>query len=197
MKLARASELGITVVAALCLLAGYRVLLWPGRLKQESVQGAKHFSAQEDLYNKLLDGWTTIEPKKCGKPTAKLGFFESITREHDGSLTLARSDASYSKLSMDELAKLLDAKPEVVRFAVDALSAAESPEIIQSGPAVKIISRESDTRGYLHVDQSCSYAAATYAFWSEQPGNFTAEHPGQYVGLKSLGGGWYYYIEQR
>ncbi len=97
---------------------------------------------------------------------------------------------------MRELTSRLEARPEVVRSELETLTLVGSPEIIQSGGAVHILSAENDTRGYLHIDVSCA-GAVNYAFWSKQPGNFTVENPGHYVGLKSLGSGWYYYIEQR
>jgi hypothetical protein len=167
------------------------------RRKQESI-AVEGFDAKENLYSKLLDSWTEIVPVRCGKPTATPGIvtFESITIGHDGGFSLATNNASFTNVSIDELARRLDAKPEVVRSTLDTLRLVESPEIIQSGAEVKIISPENDTHGFLHIDQACS-DAATIAFWSEQSGNFTADNPGPYIGLKSLGSGWYYYVEQR
>ncbi len=166
-------------------------------LKQASI-AVGWFHAKEDLYQKLLNSWTEIVPAKCGRPTSAPGVVtsKSITIEHDGGLSLATNDGRYSKLSIEELATRLDANPEAVRSVVHTLRLLESPEIIQSGAEVKVISPENDTHGYLHVDQSCPNAA-TYAFWSEQSGNFTADNPGHYIGLKNLGSGWYYYVEQR
>jgi hypothetical protein len=97
---------------------------------------------------------------------------------------------------MKELTSRLEARPEVVRSELETLNLVGSPEIIQSGGTVQVISAANDTRGYLHIDASCA-GAVNYAFWSQQPGNFTVENRGQYVGLKSLGKGWFYYIEQR
>ncbi|HEX6771668.1 MAG TPA: hypothetical protein VF126_06565 [Acidobacteriaceae bacterium] len=189
----------MAVLAVSIYLAGvaYMHYAQSSHLKQAAI-AVEQFHPKETLYSKLLDGWTEIVPAKCGKPTATPGgvTFESITREHDGRFSLATNDASYSKVSIDELARRLDAKPKVVRSALDTLSLVGSPEIIQSGAEVKIISAENDTHGYLHIDQSCS-DAAIYASWSERPGNFTADNPGPYSGLKALGNGWYYYVEQR
>jgi len=167
------------------------------QLKEES-SAVEQFHAKENLYRKLLDSWIELVPGKCGKSTATPGTvaFVSITRDHDGGFSLATNDAGSAKVSIDELARRLDAKPEVVSSTLDTLNLVGSPEIIQSGAEMKIISSENDTHGYLHIDQSCP-DAATIAFWSEPPGNFTADHPGQYTGLKSLGSGWYYFAEQR
>jgi hypothetical protein len=166
-------------------------------LREQSI-AVEQFRAKENLYRELIDGWTEIAPAKCGNPTPTGGIvtFESIRREHDGGFSLATNSTSYSKVSIDELARRLDTKPEVVRSVIDTLGLVGSSEIIQSGAEVKIISPGNDTHGYLHIDQSC-LDAATIAFWSEQPGNFTADHPGRYIGLEALGAGWYYYIEQR
>jgi len=190
------------VVAALGLFAyltavAYTKYAQSSRLKQEAA-AVEQFHERESLYSKLLTSWTELVPGKCGKSTATPGTvgFVSITRDHEGGFSLATNDASSAKVSTDELARRLDAKPEVVRSTLDTLRLVESPEMIQSGAEVKIISPENDTHGYLHIDQSCP-DAATIAFWSEQPGNFTADHPGRYTGLKSLGSGWYYYMEQR
>lgn len=188
------------VVAGFCTyLVGvmYTKYTQSSRLERESV-AVEQFHAKENLYSKLLNSWTEIVPAKCGNASATPGVVasESLSREHDGKFSVTTNDASYSDVSIDELAKQLDAKPEIVRSALDELDLVGSPEIIQSGAEVKVISPENNTHGYLHVDQSCA-EAATIAFWSEQRGNFTADNPGHYIGLKSLGGGWYYYVEQR
>lgn len=199
MRQARALKLCIAIIVTVgAVVAGYRAFLWPERLEHEASLGEKSFHDHQDLYRKLLDGWTTIQPEKCGAPTSTPGFvsFESITRERDGAFSLATTHASYRNVSMNELAQRLNAQPETVRSLLNLLSLVGSPEIVQSGADLKIVSQKNDTRGYLHIDQTCSNAA-TIAFWSGQPGNFTADHPGQYLGLKALGGGWYYYAEQR
>jgi hypothetical protein len=167
------------------------------RLKEASIAVGR-FQAKGDMYRKLLESWTEIVPTKCGQPASTPGFVtsESITRERDGGFSAATNGGSYSKLSIEQLAARLNAKPEVARSVADNLRLLESPEIIQSGAEVKVISQENDTHGYLHIDQSCP-DAATYSSWSEQPGNFTPDNPGHYIGLKSLGSGWYYYMEQR
>jgi hypothetical protein len=190
------------VLAALVLcvyLAGmaYTKYAQSSRLKRASV-AVEQFHAKENLYLKLLESWTEIAPAKCGRPAPMPGIVtsESITREHDGGLSLATNEGSYPKLSIEQLATRLDAKSEAVRSVVETLGLLESPEILQSGAEVEVISQENDTHGYLHIDQSCP-GASTYASWSEQPGNFTADNPGHYIGLKNLGNGWYYYMEQR
>lgn len=192
--------LAVSAALALCgYLAGvaYTKYAHSSRLKKASI-AVEQFHAKENVYVKLLAAWTEIEPTKCGRPAGTPGFvtFESITREHDGGLSLATSEGSYTKLSIEQLATKLHTKPEAVRSVVDALRLLESPEILQSGAEVKVISQENDTHGYLHIDQSCP-DAATYASWSEQAGNFTADNPGHYIGLRNLGSGWYYYMEQR
>jgi hypothetical protein len=190
------------VVAAVVLCVCFAIVAYTRytqalRLKQTSI-AVGNFYAKGHLYQKLLESWTEIEPAKCGQPASTPGAvsFESITREHEGGISLATNEASYSKLSIGNLATKLNAKPEAVRSVVDTLRRLESPEIIQSSAEVKVISPENDTRGYLHIDQSCPNAA-TYAFWSRQPDNFNADNPGHYIGLKSLRNGWYYYAEQR
>jgi hypothetical protein len=177
--------------------AAYMKYTQSSRLKQEAT-AVEQFHAKENLYLKLLESWTEIVPAKCGQPASTPGFVtsESITREHDGGLSLATNEGNYSKLSIEQLATRLDAKPEAVRSVVDTLGLLEAPEIVQSGAEIKVISQENDTHGYLHIDQSCP-GAATYASWSKQAGNFTVDNPGHYMGLKSLGSGWYYYMEQR
>jgi hypothetical protein len=191
---------GAVAVLGLCIYlaaVAYTKFAQSSRLREVAV-AAGQFQAKEDLYRKLLESWTGIVPVKCGQPASIPGFVasKSITREHDGGFSLATNGEVYSKLSMEQLATKLDANPEAVRSVVDTLRLLESPEILQSGAEVKVISQENDTHGYLHIDQSCP-DAATYASWSEHTGNFTADNPGHYIGLKNLGNGWYYYMEQR
>lgn len=191
---------GAVVVFGLCIYlaaAAYTKYAQSSRLKQVAF-ASEQFQTKEELYRKLLESWAEIVPAKCGQPTSNPGFVasESITREHDGEFSLATNGGTYSKLSIEQLAARLNATPEAVRSVVDTLRLLESPEIIQSGAEVKVISRDNDTHGYLHIDESCPDAAA-FVSWSEQKGNFTADNPGHYIGLKNLGSGWYYYMEQR
>jgi hypothetical protein len=190
------------VVAAFGLCAYLAVVAYTkyaqsSRLKQEAAAVEK-FHERESQYNKLLTSWEKLMPVKCGKSTGILGTvaFMSITRSNDGELSLETNDASYSRVSIDDLARLLGVESESVRSTLDALGLVESQEIIQSGPEAMIPFTGNDTHGYLHIDPSCS-EAATISFWSKQQDNFTPNHPGPYVGLKGLGDGWYYYMEQR
>lgn len=186
--------LGISVYLA-CVV--YAKFTQSSRLKQAAT-AAEQFHAKEGLYGQLLANWAEIMPAKCGRSGSTPGivFLESITRESDGGISIATNDASVSHVSSDEAARRLNAKPEAVNTVLSSLNLVGSVEIIQSGAEVKIISPENDTHGYLHIDESCP-DAGTYAFWSQQPGNFKADNPGHYIGLKSLGSSWYYYMEQR
>jgi hypothetical protein len=185
-------------VVILCLgIVGYLKFLWPERLEHEAIAGERRFHAHPDSYRKLIDSWNSIEPQKCGKPTSP-GFVsvKSVNKSRDGSFGFGEDNSIDSGLSLSELAGHFDGKQEAVLSLVEGLDLSKSQAIIQTGAEVKIVMAENDTRGYLHIDPSCP-GAATIAFWSKQSGNFTVVNPGSYVGLKSLGDGWYYYIEQR
>jgi hypothetical protein len=110
--------------------------------------------------------------------------------------SLSSNNAEFSNLSIDQVASKLNARPETVRSVVDDLGRLGAPQIIQSGDELRIVSPVNDTHGYLHIDQSCS-DAANIASWSQQPDSFKPNNPGVFIGLKSLGDGWYYYVEQR
>ena len=166
------------------------------QLKQKAVD-IQRFRARESVYQTLLANWNSIVSAPCGGPDPSPGFvaFYSLTREPGEKLTVETNSGSRQNASIEQAGEMLRARPESVRAVVEALGSIDSPEVIQSGAELRIISAAYHTHGYLHVDPSCQIAK-TIEFWSHRSDNFT---PGQgnYVGLESLGGGWYYFVEQR
>jgi hypothetical protein len=190
---------GAVVLALMAYLAvvAYTKYMQSWQLRRLAV-AVQSFHSNEGLYDQLLAHSADIMPAKCGVPAEASGSvsIKSISRENDVMIETASTAVTYSHVPNDEAARLLDVQPEVVRRVVSSLKLAGAAKIVLSGGEIMILSLENDTHGYLHIDQSCPNAA-NYAYWSQQPDNFKPENPGRFIGLKSLGRGWYYYVEQR
>ncbi len=160
---------------------------WQARQEK---QATEDFSKSQPVYGKLLDRWTTLYPNRCGGPPPGPGLVadQSISLS-GGAYSLDINGQSSSKLALTEVATRLGVPPAEVSSTTELLRAVKSDEIIQSGAAVKVISPQNDTHGVLHVDPSCS-EAQSYESWS-------STGTGPYRRLKALGGGWYYYVEER
>jgi hypothetical protein len=163
---------------------------WQSKYEQ---QATEDFYMNQNAYEGLLASWIKVYPNRCGGPAPAPGLVtdQSISTFGDGAYSLDVNGQTASKLSPAEMATRLGVPALEVSSVTESLAALKSPEIIQSGAAVKIISARNDTHGVLHVDPSCS-DAASYESWSTMSGS-----AGPYQRLKALGGGWYYYVEER
>jgi hypothetical protein len=119
---------------------------------------------------------------------------ESITANDHGTYSLEANGQYVANLDVSGIADRLKVSPRYVSSITAALASLESNEIIQSGGVLKIADPKSDTHGVLHVDSTCSEAQLLDG-WSKR--DWSASNPGPYTRLRSLGGGWYYYVEQR
>jgi hypothetical protein len=186
----------IVLVAVLgCLCVALAVFMRQnGRWQTKQEQRAtEDFYKNQTAYGELLDRWTTLYPNRCGGPAPAPGLVadQSIIATSGDTYSLDVNGQTSSKLALTDVAARLGVPPLEVSSVTELLRMVKSDEIIQSGAAVKIISPQNDTHGVLHVAPTCS-EAVSYESWSN-----ASNGAGPYRRLKALGGGWYYYVEER
>ncbi len=162
---------------------------WQVRMEKEATAD---FYKNQARYNELLREWLVFNPNRCGGKAPAPGLISDKSISANGSAYAIDVDGqATANLTPGQIATRLGLPAADVTAVTDEMKRLGTPEVLQSGPAVKIISSQNDTHGILHIDETCS-ESASYVAWSE-----SHEPIGPYVRLKALGHGWYYYVENR
>ena len=163
------------------------------QVEQEKVAFAS-FAEQRNSYETLLSRWQKLFPEKCGKPAAVQGFAttEGITSSPGSRFSLDVDGKYHPDLSLVGLSKQLGAPIEDVLALVDNLRDVKSHEIRQSAATVFVVSPINDTHGILHIDPTCP-GSSQFEYDSKREWSDL----GHFNEVRSLGNGWFYYVEQR
>jgi hypothetical protein len=165
---------------------------WHAKHEESASQG---FARNRTAYYELLDQWTKIYPAKCGGQPSAPGLvrYEAIMAEDNEHYSLDVDGPTITNLDKTALAERLGTSENAVESITTLLKTVRSNQIVQSGAAIKIVSRQSDTRGILHIDSTCpdypKYDALSHEKWDPARGD--------YIWLRSFGDGWFYYVAQR